>query len=335
MPIFKSKDIEQRKDPVIIQPYGGYANSKRIFAQARVLEDEGIIHTIKDSRWRNLYNAFKRFESDEVPGVSVHVRWGSDEKILKSDHEGYLHLDASHAFKVLEQDLSWLALHYKLYHEEEIIHEVKSEVMYPNSKARCGIISDIDDTILQTGVNSLFKWRVIVNSLLTHSHDRTPLDGAPQFYRLLHEGRKGEPRNPVFYISNSPWNLFDYVEEFMMKNNFPKGPLIMRDIGLEHIGRKDFTEKNKYKRIVHILQTYPNLPFILIGDAGEMDTDIYLHIANLFPKQIESIYIRAVRKESKVKRVQSIIKEQADVDVLLLHNSEEGIQHARSIGIID
>ncbi len=316
-------------------PYGGYANTTKLFAQARVLEDEGIIHSVKDSRLRNLYHAFKRFESDEVPGVSVKATWGTDEKVLVSDHEGYIHLEGSHSFKEIGQDISWLPLQFQLIHENEIVHKARSEVMLPASNARYGIISDIDDTILHTGVNSLLKWRLIVNSLLTHSHHRIPLDGAPEFYQLLHRGRKDAPRNPIFYLSNSPWNIFDYVEEFLMKNDFPKGTLIMRDIGLEHFGKRDFTEKNKYQKVVHILETYPHLPFILIGDAGEMDTDIYLHIARQFPGQVHCIYIRSVKRVSKVRRVQSLIEQQGEDQVVLLRHSSDGIAHAREIGIID
>lgn len=335
MPLFKSRDTNKRKDPVIIMPYGGYANGSKLYAQARVLEDEGIIHSVKDSRLRNLYHAFKRFESDEVPGVPVRASWGTDEKVLVSDHEGYIHLEGSHAFKEVGQDISWLPLQFRLMQENEMVYKANSQVMLPASNARFGIISDIDDTILHTGVNSLLKWRLIVNSLLTHSHDRIPLDGAPEFYQLLHKGRKGDPRNPIFYLSNSPWNIFDYVEEFLMKNDFPKGTLIMRDIGLEHFGKKEFTKKNKYRKIVHILETYPNLPFVLIGDAGEMDTDIYLHIARQFPGQVHWIYIRAVKKRSKVRRVQSLIEQQSDAEVILLEHSSDGIAHARENGIID
>lgn len=326
--------LSKSKDPVIIHPYTGYANQERIFAQARVLEDEGIKESREDSVFKNLVNAFKRFESDEISAATVEVNWGSHSKNLVTDSEGYIYLDEPHQLMLSQYETRWIPLDYRLCMGDQIVYEVSSSVMKPALDAEFGVISDIDDTILHTGVTSTLKWRVIVNSILKSSHQRSPLEGADTFYQLLQQGRYGNRQNPIFYLSNSPWNIYNYLQSFLSNNNFPKGPLLLRDIGFENEKPKTFRDGNKYKKVHHILSTYRDLPFILIGDAAEIDADIYLDIANKFPDQIRCIYIRSVDKKSKMKRLKQLIERQTHVEIVLLEDSQEGMDHARHHGFI-
>ena len=206
--------------------------------------------------------------------------------------------------------------------------------MKPSNKIDYGIISDIDDTILHTGVNSFLKWRLVVNSMIKHHDSRLPLEGSQEFYKLLSRGVSGYNENPIFYLSNSPWNLYNYLTAFLLKFDFPKGVLMLRDIGLTVRKKKSFMEGNKYRKILHILETYPNVKFILIGDAAEIDTDIYLKIASSFPDRILTIYIRTVNKLSKVRRIERLIEQHTDIDVKLIKESSEAIEHAKAKGYI-
>ena len=81
--------------------------------------------------------------------------------------------------------------------------------------------------------------------------------------------------------------------------------------------------------IRQILKTYPDLPFILIGDAGEKDIDIYLKITQEFGSQIKTIYIRSVDHKRKTKRVKQLIHENLNVDVFLIEKAHEAIAHAK------
>tara|TARA_R100000458_G_C8108090_1_gene131990 strand:- start:13 stop:597 length:585 start_codon:yes stop_codon:yes gene_type:complete len=141
------------------------------------------------------------------------------------------------------------------------------EILIPSTNSSFGIISDIDDTILHTGVTSRLKWRLIFNTFFKNAESRSPLEGAAAFYHLLHRGKSGEEANPVFYVSHSPWNLYRYLELFLRKNNFTKGPILLRDFSKIR-GKKEPDEKpQKQKEIIDILNTYPERKFILIGDA--------------------------------------------------------------------
>lgn len=335
MPVFNYiSKLLNNQDPVIVVPYGGYANDKSMHAQARVLEDEGINHTEGDSSIRNLWHSFKRFESDEKKGATVKVKWGDQEKTLISDKEGYVYLDGPLNQEFSHEETLWIPITYQLLEGSEIVYQATSVIMKPSPNAEFGIISDLDDTVIHTGVSSTFKWRMLVNSLMQHSHNRMPLEGAQEFYQMLHKGKSGYATNPFFYLSNSPWNIYDYLCAFLKKFDFPQGTVLLRDIGVTLRRRKSFMEGNKYLKVKHILETYPSTPFILIGDAAEIDADIYLKIARTFPEQILAIYIRAVKKKSLIRRVEALIEAHTDIKVVLIRENQEAIKHAREHGFI-
>ena len=82
------------------------------------------------------------------------------------------------------------------------------------------------------------------------------------------------------------------LSDFMDINNLPKGPILLRDFGTRNDNDQILSyQDHKYNEIVNILRTYPNMPFILIGDSGEKDADIYQRVAHLFPNRIKAIYI--------------------------------------------
>ena len=181
-------------------------------------------------------------------------------------------------------------------------------MLIPSKKASFGVISDIDDTILHTGLVSVLKWRVLVNTLLTSAGKRIPLEGAPEFYHLLHQGKTGNEANPVFYVSHSPWNLYRYLEFFLKKNNFPKGPIILRNFPRPFSKKDKEGKPQKQKEILNLLNAYPDLNFILIGDGGENDPVIYLEIAETFPNRISAIYLRRVNHKNRMTNVYKLYK---------------------------
>ncbi|GAA0873129.1 DUF2183 domain-containing protein [Gangjinia marincola] len=322
-------------DPVIVYPFDGYANKSHIYAQARVLEDEGIQHHEEDSVLKNIYNTYKRFATDEIHNAKVRVRCDEETFITYSDKEGYIYIDHEHNFTLKHQQNLWLPLTYELLVDDTVIHTVTASILKPHPKVNFAVISDIDDTLLETGVTSFFKWRLLVNSVAKHSDKRKAFKNAAKLYQQLKKGPSGYGDNPMFYLSNSPWNLHEYIHSFLNRNDFPKGPLLMRDFGLENKKKDHFTEENKYLKSKHLLTIYPETNFILVGDAGELDTDIYLELAKEFPGRILAIYIRKVKKKKNNARVEAILTAQTDIEVLLFKETKEALAHARERGFIE
>ena len=155
-----------------------------------------------------------------------------------------------------------------------------AQVLVPTERARFGLISDIDDTIVSTHVTR--KVRMLLTVALTSARTRKPFPGVASFYRALHAGV-----NPVFYVSKSPWNLYAPLVEYLELQRFPRGPLALRDFGLR------MPKNHKTRAIEEILATYPELRFVLSGDDGEDDPEIYAAIERRFPGRIIAIYIRS------------------------------------------
>lgn len=332
------RKLQLDRDPPMIAPYGGYLNDDMLFARARVLDDEGIRPSADDSLLDSLRHSFRRFESDEIAGAPVRVGWGEHQTLLHTDSEGYLRIESTHRTADFARDHSqttWWPLSLQLIDDRnEVLGSVEMDVMKPGTMAQFGVISDMDDTVIQTGVSSFLKLELVKNSLFRRSDERLPLEGVSDFYNLLHQGGDGRRDNPFFYLSNSPWNIHRYLRHFLDRHDLPRGVLLLRDFGLHLLNSKPFEDENKFRRAAHIMRTYPKLPFILIGDAAEIDAEIYLELARRFEGQVQVIYIKAVASVRRTERVARLIENRTDVEVKLIADSYEAIEHARRQGWI-
>lgn len=329
-----------KKDPLQIIAFQTYGTPLHLYLRGRAIEDE-IINLEQKGTFKLLINAWKRFETDEIKNIELRVKMGDDKFFYtKTDNDGYFILDEKvEDISNYANEEGWLNLEFS-YREEKISRTIQSEnrfpgeMLIPSKKASFAVISDIDDTILHTGLTSTLKWRVLINTIFISSGKRLPLEGAPEFYHLLHQGKTGNEANPIFYVSHSPWNLYRYLEYFLKKNNFPKGPIILRNFpSLFSKSSKD-EKPQKQKEILNLLKTYPKLKFILIGDSGEHDPDIYLEVAEAYPDQILVIYLRSVNHKKKMLRVSRLYENYKTTPVLLVESSKQAIAHASKQGFI-
>ena len=329
-----------KKDKLQIITFQSYGTDGHFYARGRALEDEEINLSKKDFL-SLLWNSFKRFETDEIRNTDVAVRL-EDGRTLNAttDNRGYYRInDAVDDLSKMANDEGWVSYDIS-YSDAELQREIRhqnrfqGELLIPSQQAEFGVISDIDDTILHTGVVSSLKWKVIFNTFFKKAGQRIPLEGAAQFYELLHRGKTGKGSNPIFYVSHSPWNLYRYLEMFLTKNNFPKGPILLRNFPRwGGFGAKD-EKPQKQKEIINIIKTYPDLKFILIGDGGEHDADIYKEIAELHPDTILAIYLRSVDHKKKMERVKGVFEKYNSTPVLLVESSGQAVEHARENGFI-
>ncbi|CAB4380405.1 unnamed protein product [Rhizophagus irregularis] len=148
------------------------------------------------------------------------------------------------------------------------------------------IISDIDDTIKDTNILRGAK-RVLSNTFL---HPFKDVPGMADLYRKFYE--KGAS---VHYVSNSPWQLFPSLRSFFQTYNFPPGSAHFKFYdGLikSAYEQKENPMASKFMYIRELLKDFPNRKFILIGDTGELDPEIYTTIARENPGRILRIYVR-------------------------------------------
>jgi phosphatidate phosphatase APP1 len=333
-------DRAGRTNPLVIHAYRGYGTDTRVRLRGRVLEDEGIPPAgERDSAWRNVLSAMRRLESDEVPGARVRVRFAGAAQELVTDAEGYFDTWIT-PLEALSGDKLWHEVALELLAPRDPVHPSPSaigRVLVPPATAKLGVISDLDDTVVQTGATSA---RALLRSVfLANARTRLPFPGVAALYRALQAGPAGKENNPVFYVSSSPWNLYDVLAEFLAIREIPEGPIMLRDWGLTERELLPTSHgSHKIEAIRSILDLYPTLPFILIGDSGQEDPEIYREVVALYPSRILAIYIRNVTPTpARAERVRALAREVAEArsELLLAADSGEVATHALDRGWID
>jgi len=277
------------RDPYHVAGYRGYAAGTRALVLGRAMEDEGI--AVPDpgaSRWRNLIHALKRLESDPLPFARVGVTIAGHEIELRADDEGFLRAWVDLPAPL--PDGGWHPVTFQLRDPGRAASPGAAELLTRGPASRFGVISDMDDTVLQSRVTDFVRAAGTV--LLENARTRLPFPGVAAFYRALMGGR-GADANPIFYVSNSPWNLYDVISDFLAAQEIPAGPLLLRDLDLGLRLRP--RPPHKPGAIAEILATYPDLPFILVGDSGQEDPEIYSAVVRDHPGRILAVYIRNVR----------------------------------------
>ena len=336
----RRSDRSGRRDPLIIHAYRGYGTASRVRVRGRVLEEEGIPPASeRDSAWRNVLSALRRFESDEVPGARVRVRFGGTTQELVTDAEGYF--DTWIAPRdALEGDKLWHEISFDLLAPRSPIHASPTAIgraLVPPATAQLGVISDLDDTVVQTGATDA---RALLRSVfLANARTRLPFAGVATLYRALQDGPGGGQHNPIFYVSSSPWNLYDVLAEFLAIREIPEGPVMLRDWGLSERELLPTSHgSHKLEAIRSIIELYPTLPFVLIGDSGQEDPEIYREVVARYPSRILAIYIRNVTpRPERAERIRALAREvsEARSELLLAADSGEVAAHALDRGWID
>lgn len=283
-----------------------------------MLEDEGFRPArAAERRWRNLVAFLKRMETDVVRGVPLRAWYNASSARAFSDRQGYFEMEVAGPARP-----GWNEVALELTAAPHV--RAVGRVLVPAANARFGVVSDIDDTVVYSHV--LSKWRMIVTLALSNARTRKPFKGVGAFYRALHAGV-----NPVFYVSKSPWNLYAPLVEFLEAQGLPLGPLVLRDFGLR------MNANHKREAIEAILQTYPRLSFVLIGDSGEQDPEIYAAIVRRHPRRIRAIYIRSIDpRPERLRAIQLLIRNVAPTgcQLVLAPDSELAAAHAAGEGLI-
>jgi phosphatidate phosphatase APP1 len=317
-----------RLGPLEILPYRGYGTPGELFLKGRVLEAVSLAPSnAGDSRRRNLRNMVRRFSSSEVPYARVRASYGRHELEVVADEEGFFDLRLGLEEQPPEGDTSW--------------YPVEIELLWPRTKegnrvratgsvlvpagARFGVVSDLDDTVVRSSATDLLKMARI--TLLSNAHTRLPFEGVAAFYRALQLGPGGEDFNPIFYVSSSPWNLYDLLEDFLDVHGVPAGPLFLKDWSPMTLRDHD---RHKLDIIRTLLATYPDLPFVLIGDSGERDPEIYRRIVHEHPGRVRAVYVRDVTMKERDDAVHTIADElrSLGVEMLLVTDTAEAARHA-------
>ena len=185
-------------------------------------------------------------------------------------------------------------------------------VIKPSLKAPFLAISDIDDTILLTGLTEGVT--MVARTLLREANQRRAIPGMASLYRGLARGvvnragnRKPEPT--FFYVSTGSWSFYPLLQQFVQLRAFPQGPMFLTDWGpTERYLRRSGAE-HKRTAIRRLFEAYPDMQFVLIGDSGQRDPLTYEEMAREFPGRVKLIIIRQVGADDDERNTE--LREQA------------------------
>ena len=118
----------------------------------------------------------------------------------------------------------------------------------------------------------------------------------------------------------------------------PKGPILLRDFSLNtKLFAKEGHHTHKLAMIRKVLDVNPHLSFVLIGDSGQQDPEIYAQVVRENPSRVRAVYIRDVSEDRRDESVRELIRttEAFSVPMLLVADTVAAAEHAASLGLID
>ena len=308
-----------------IECYLGHGGTEGVVVRGRVVDDPEPSEAVEGEQVHQaVHRVLRHFVTGELPGVPLRVTVGDATAETATDGDGYFRLTLHPDPATLVSP--WTTGTVELAGDYRGLTGPRSapvEVLVPAPEARFGIVSDVDDTVLQTGVQRLGQMlrQTFTGSALT----RTSFPGAPELYRDL-----AGAANPVFYVSSSPWNLHAFLVAFLRHQRLPLGPVLLRDLLGTAGGREQ-----KGGRIEEILRLHPDLPFVLMGDSGEKDPQVYAEIVRDHPRRVLAVYIREVRLDPGDGRVEEVSDAwDHDVPFVLAADSDVVRRHAVSLGLL-
>lgn len=276
----------RRNKKRMVVVYDGFGTPAKARVWGRVLYDKGFDTPQKRERWtRRLRRSWRLLESDEIPHAKLTLVVGKTRHALTADEEGLFMLE-----------LVGLAVGPHTVGAElpgEAPYRVLSgRIMVAPKEPGVAVLSDIDDTVLQTGVKN--KLKMIKKVLFSNVHQLKTYPYAAALYRAL--AQRGAP---VVFVSGSPINLYPRLHGFFRLRGFPRAPMRLKNLGVAK-GSDSLFEQKKYKlgKLREALALLPGYRFILIGDSGEKDPEIYRTLRAEAKRRIAAVLIHNVSKAS-------------------------------------
>lgn len=316
----------------ILQLYRGYANEQELIVMGHVFK-RTYEYDFQKKNLKNARSIINQFRIKTIQNFDIYLKFGEKEIHTKTLDDGYFKFCIP-----LEKEFhfGWMEYEVSIRYKTEII-SCKGSFIRPH-EGNLGIISDIDDTFLISHTRNIFRKIYIL--LFKNVNDRKVFKGVvPHYQALSSAGRNNKhEQNAFFYISSSEWNLYRFIVKFTKIHQLPRAVILLKDIKR---GITDFflsgrgNHNHKFDKIKHVLEFYPNLKYVLLGDDSQHDPFLYEQICKIFPVTVIAVYIRQTgkTKKSEVKKIMKNL-ESLDVAACYFRESSEAIAHSESIGII-
>lgn len=263
--------------------YSGYGSLESARVLGRVLLEDPS--RAEEESWAQ--RGYRQFFTIEVPDLPVTVTLGDARIDTTANEQGYI--DVHLVGHGLQPGRHVARI------EAAGALPAEAPVFVADPAARVGIVSDIDDTVLVTWLPR--AWTAAWNSWVRRTNTRQPVPGMARFYSEITERY---PDAPVVYLSTGAWNTYETLTEFLDRNGFPAGPLLLTDWGPTPTGLFRNGQEHKRVQLRNLFLAYPDIQWILIGDDGQHDPLTYADAATEHPHRIKGIAIRNLTPEQQL-----------------------------------
>lgn len=314
----------------VLQPYRGYGSQSRIFVIGRAFWQ----HTDHDEV-SELRDVLRRIRRRPVRGARIRARFYGAVIEVETDQDGYFRIEMAPGMPP-PTELRWHTLEIAMITPAMVA--ATAEVYIPPPQSKMVVISDIDDTVMHTGVanKAMMLWRLFVQD----AESRTVFPGVSHLYRALHAGASGDEQNAMLYVSRAPWGIYEILEEFFQAHEIPIGPILfLREWGISWrtpLPRR--AEDHKAVLIEAIMGLYPHMPVVLIGDSGQHDPELYRAVAERHGDRVRAVYIRDVTakdagRSAELSEIGRALASKG-IHLVLAADSVAFAEHAVSLGLI-
>lgn len=273
---WRERRARKRGQKPTVTPFPGYAGVDWVRVLGRVL----IVPPVKttESGEYATVRGWRSFVSVPVGYAQVTIRIGDAVHDVVSDRGGVI--DTVIAARL---EPGWQTLEMSVEGGEP----VETRVFVVGPEIRFGVLSDVDDTVMVTALPRPFvaAW----NSFVVDEHARLPVPGMAV---LLERLVRDNPGSPVVYLSTGAWNIAPTLIRFLRRHVFPPGSMLLTDWGPTHDRWFRSGKDHKLTNLDRLAREFPQVRWLLIGDDGQRDEEIYTRFAASHPDNVVAVAIR-------------------------------------------
>lgn len=185
---------------------------------------------------------------------------------------------------IMRAALDFVPTHVRVLASENLSATEEVKVTQPKGVS---VISDVDDTIKHSSIGSGAR-EIFRNAFIRDLGDLT-IDGVKEWYNTMYDMGVG-----MHYVSNSPWQLFPVLVSFFQIAGLPPGSYHLKQYSGMLQGIFEPVAERKKGTLEKIIRDFPERRFVLIGDSGEADLEVYTDVVLANPGKVLAIYIRDV-----------------------------------------
>lgn len=274
-----------------IETYAGYGTPDRVRVLARVLIARPRPVSPDGDLLRAGRRGFRHFLTVPAPLQRVRLQVGGHTVAVTSDRAGYVDVELPTAAPL---SAGWQTAVLTCVDGPDP-STADASLLVLDEQTRFGVVSDIDDTTMVTAVPRplLAAW----NTFVRHSSNRRAVPGMPELYRSLQEAH---PDAPFFYLSTGAWNTAGTLRAFLSRHAYPRGPLLLTDWGPTLIGWFRSGRAHKEASLELLMSWFPHVRWVLFGDDGQHDVEIYARAVRRRPALVRAVAIRRLTGTQQV-----------------------------------